>query len=118
VIKCVATLMENVVFSVIVNRVARRGQGTRTFDKLAEVAKRYAGVKLYYLGEIESDPTVTQHRLGQLPLAVTDPKGSTSTALKEILANLEKHAGPFEKRSVQSANCLEARFREHRLFLT
>lgn len=118
VIKCVATLMENAVFSVIVNRVARRGQGMRTFDKLAEVAKRYTGVKLYYLGEIESDPTVTQHRLGQLPLAVTDPKGPTSQALKEILANLEKHAGPFEKRSVQSSNSLEARFREHRLFLT
>jgi MinD-like ATPase involved in chromosome partitioning or flagellar assembly len=110
--------MENAVFSVIVNRVARRGQGMRTFDKLAEVAKRYTGVKLYYLGEIESDPTVTQHRLGQLPLAVTDPKGPTSQALKEILANLEKHAGPFEKRSVQSSNSLEARFREHRLFLT
>lgn len=117
VIKCVAQLRSSADFSVIVNRVAAPGQGARTYEKLAEVATRYAGVRLSYLGEIRADPTVTQRRLGQLPLAITDPRSPTNLALRDILAQLEKEVGAFEPRSVQAANCLEARFVEHRLFL-
>jgi MinD-like ATPase involved in chromosome partitioning or flagellar assembly len=113
----VAQLRDNADFSVIVNRVAAYGQGIKTFDKLAEVAKRYTGVKLWYLGEIAADPTVTQRRLGQLPLALTDPRSATNQALVAILQNLEKTAGPFEPRRVLPARGLEARFQEHRLFL-
>jgi len=117
VIKCVAQLRDAANFSVIVNRVAAPGQGRRTFDKLAEVANRYADVQLWYLGEIASDPAVTQRRLGQLPLACADPKSQTNLALRNILVELEKATGPFEPKSVLPDKTLEERFREHRLFL-
>ena len=117
VIKCVAQLRENADFSVIVNRVAKPGQGDRTYDKLAEVTKRYAGARLRYLGEILHDPTVTQRRLGQLPLAVSDAKGTTMTALRQILGQLERATDGFEPRRVEGGRGLEERFREHRVFL-
>ena len=117
VIKCVTQLRDSVRFAVVVNRVTRAGQGERTFDKLAEVADRYVGIKLDYLGEVGADPAVTQRRLGQLPLAVTDPSGKTTGALRSILANLEQVTGAFAPRRVPGGQGLEARFQEHRLFL-
>ena len=117
VIKCVAQLRESIPFSVVVNRVAARGQGQRTYDKLAEVANRYADVSLGYLGEIAADPTVTQRRLGQLPIAMTDVESKTTASLQGILANLETAVGEFGQRRVEASVSLEARFREHRLFL-
>lgn len=117
VIKCVAQLRETADFSVVVNRVAKPGQGQRTYDKLAEVATRYTGTRLRYLGEIQHDPTVTQRRLGQLPLAVSDATGTTISAMRQIMGNLERAVGAFEPRRVEGGRGLEERFREHRVFL-
>ncbi|MGA1872991.1 MAG: hypothetical protein ACMUHY_04905, partial [Thermoplasmatota archaeon] len=42
--------------------------GDKTYEKLAQVAKRHAGVDLAYLGEIGEDPNVSRRRLGQPPV--------------------------------------------------
>jgi flagellar biosynthesis protein FlhG len=117
VIKCASQLREDAQFSVVVNRVMLAGQGERTFDKLAQVAMRHAGVELTYLGEIGEDPTVTRRRLGQQPLVVCDPEGETTRAIRAIARRLEAIAGPLGPRTVDSDSCIEQRFREHRLFL-
>ncbi len=117
VIKCIAQLREQVAFAVVVNRVAAPGQGQVTFDKLAEVARRYTGVALVYLGEIAFDPKVTQRRLGQLPIAVSEPAGATMSAVRAVLQRLEASCGPLAPRPVEAKAGIEARFKEHRLFL-
>lgn len=118
VIKCVVQLAPQTRFSVVVNRVRVPGQGERTFEKLADVARRYSQVALAFLGEIPEDPTVTKRRLGQQPLVVSDPDGPIARALAGVLGRLEEVAGPFEDRPVPAGEGLEARFRAHRLFLT
>jgi flagellar biosynthesis protein FlhG len=117
VIKCASQLREDARFSVVVNRVTAAGQGERTFDKLAQVAMKHAGVELTYLGEIGEDPTVTRRRLGQQPLVVCDPEGETSRAIRAIARRLERIAGPLGPRTVDGDRSIERRFREHRLFL-
>ncbi|MEM7203440.1 MAG: P-loop NTPase [Planctomycetota bacterium] len=118
VIKCIAQLRERVAVSVVVNRVASPGMGEATYQKLAEVAQRYSGVSLTYLGEVAFDPKVTQRRLGQLPLVVTEPQDPISEAVRAVLRNLEGVTGPLAPRHVDAETGLEARFRRHRLFLT
>ena len=117
VIKCASQLRADAQFSVVVNRVMVAGQGERTFDKLAQVALKHAGVELTYLGEIGEDPTVTRRRLGQQPLVVCDPEGETARAIRAIARRLDQVAGPFGRRTVDAGCGIEARFREHRLFL-
>lgn len=117
VIKCIAQLREQAEVSVVVNRVTGAGEGERTFEKLAEVSHRFTAVRLGFLGEVPSDPTVTRRRLGQLPVAVTDPQGPTTRALRAVLRRLEQTLGTLAARDVPTSGGLEARFREHRLFL-
>lgn len=118
VVKEVGKLRADVDFSVVVNRVVKAGQGAKTYDKLAEVADRYTGINLGYLGEIQLDPTVTQRRLGQLPLAVSDPEGTTIEAVRRIVSQLERTVGSFEPVRVDSECTLEKRFGRHRVFLS
>lgn len=118
VIKCASQLRPDALFSVVVNRVMAAGQGERTYEKLAQVAFKHAGVELTYLGEIGEDPTVSRRRLGQQPLVVCDPEGDTARAIRAIARRLERVAGPFGSRTVDVDRGIEARFREHRLFLT
>ncbi|GAB4158796.1 MAG: MinD/ParA family protein [Planctomycetota bacterium] len=117
VIKCVAQLNQRARFLVLVNRVPVAGRGEQAFAKLTEVARQHAGVRLEYLGEIEEDARVSQHRLGQLPLVVTDPGAATSRALARIAQRLEEIAGPLCASEIAEDRGIEARFREHRLFL-
>ncbi|HLQ37405.1 MAG TPA: P-loop NTPase [Planctomycetota bacterium] len=117
VLKCVAQVHEHARFLVLVNRVAEPGRGEQAFQKLTEVARQHVGVELHYLGEIEDDPRVGQHRLGQLPLVATDPDGAMSVTLAAIAARLQTLAGPLEARAVAADLGLEARFKQHRLFL-
>jgi flagellar biosynthesis protein FlhG len=80
-------------FSIVVNRVAAAGQGEPTFRKLSEVARRFVGASLHYLGEISEEPAVAQRRLGQPPLVVSHPECTTSRAVRRILDRLEDLAG-------------------------
>jgi flagellar biosynthesis protein FlhG len=117
VIKCLVQLREATSFSVVVNRVLATGQGRQTFAKLQEVAARFTGVTLHYLGEISEEPRISQRRLRQEPLVASDPEGATAQAIAAILDGLEEVAGPLTARPIAADQSLEERFRQHRLFL-
>jgi flagellar biosynthesis protein FlhG len=117
VVKCIAQLNERARFLVIVNRVTVPGRGEQAFQKLTEVARAHVGVTLHFLGEIAEDPRVSQHRLGQLPLVVSDPGSRTARALAVVVDRLEQLASPLAAREVPVERCIEARFKDHRLFL-
>src|SRR5262245_44028860 len=117
VVKCIAQLQPTARFHVLVNRVPTPGRGEQAFQKLTEVARQHVGIGLDYLGEILEDPRVSQHRLGQLPLVVTEPDASTSVALAGVATRLAELAGPLAPRLVDGEAGIEARFRNHRLFL-
>ena len=118
VIKCASQLRPETKFAVVVNRVMAPGQGERTFEKLAQVALKHAGVTLEYLGEVGENPNVSRRRLGQPPLVVCEPEGETARAIRAIARRLEQIAGPLGRRNVDADRGIEARFREHRLFLS
>lgn len=117
VVKCVAQLHEHARFLVVVNRVTIPGRGELAFQRLTEVARQHVGVELRYLGEIADDVTVTQHRLGQLPLVATEPMAPMSQALQTMADRLHSLCGGLHPREVPGDQGIEARFRQHRLFL-
>ena len=117
VVKCLVQLKPETSFSVVVNRVTSDGLGQQAFDKLHTVSRRHAATELVYLGQVREDPTVTQRRLGQQPVVATNPRCGTAQDLRRLAARLEEVAGPLEPREVSPDHGLEARFREHRLFL-
>lgn len=116
VIKCLRPLRPDVPMSVVVNRVPTPGQGDRAFEKLDEVTRRHTHQGVGYLGEIGDDALVMQRRLGQPPLVVSDPHGNTASAVRAVLDRLERTAGRLSRRPVTGRG-VEARFKEHRLFL-
>jgi len=117
VVKCVAQLNEHSRFLVVVNRVGTPGRGEMAFQKLTEVARQHVGVQLHYLGEIIDDDRVTQHRLGQLPLVATDPVAAVSKSLFDLAGRLASACGGMQQRDVAPDQGVEARFKQHRLFL-
>jgi flagellar biosynthesis protein FlhG len=117
VVKCVAQLDDRAQFLVVVNRVATPGRGELAFQRLTEVARAHVGVQLSYLGEIADDHSVMQHRLGQLPLVVTEPACPTAVALAAMTERLQQMCGGLRAREVAAEQGIDARFRQHRLFL-
>jgi flagellar biosynthesis protein FlhG len=117
VIKCTAQLNERARFLVVVNRVAQPGRGELAFQRLTEVARQHVGVQLHYLGELPDDDSVMQQRLGQLPLVATEPESATALALGAMAERLQSLCGGLVPREVASDQGIEARFRQHRLFL-
>ena len=84
-IKCLSKQPRCPSMHVAVNRVLEPGLGTMTFDRLAEVARRFSGCSLHYVGEVPDDPAVTHRRLGQEPLLVSHPECLTSRAIDAML---------------------------------
>jgi flagellar biosynthesis protein FlhG len=117
VVKCIAQVNERARFLVVVNRVPVPGRGEMAFQKLTEVARQHVGVELRYLGEIGEDERVTQHRLGQLPLVAIDPQAPTSRALAGLVDRLATLCGGLAPREVAAEQGIQARFKQHRLFL-
>ncbi|MBM4062339.1 MAG: MinD/ParA family protein [Planctomycetes bacterium] len=117
VVKCVAQLDERAKFLVVVNRVAVPGRGELAFQKLTEVARQHVGVRLHYLGEIADDDSVSQQRLGQLPLVATDPGAPVARSLEQLARRLAELCGGLRQRELPAEQGLEARFKQHRLFL-
>jgi flagellar biosynthesis protein FlhG len=116
VIKCLRPLRRDIAISVVVNRVPAAGQGDRAFEKLDEVTRRHTNQSVNYLGEIGDDALVTQRRLGQPPLVVSDPRGVTADSLRAVLGKLERLCGTIGRRTVATSG-VEGRFKEHRLFM-
>lgn len=73
VVKTLTQLRAEPRVGVIVNRVHDEEHGPATHAKLDEVSVRHTGVALDWLGSLADDPEVTQRRLDQAPLVVTDP---------------------------------------------
>ena len=107
----------NADIAVVVNRVVEPGQGERAFAKLESVMQKFTGLRLHFLGEIREDPTVTQRRLGQLPIVATDADTATTRALHAIRDRIVTMMGPLEPRLRDAGQDIESRFTEHRLFL-
>jgi flagellar biosynthesis protein FlhG len=116
-VKCLAQLRKDAECLVVVNRVMQPGRGELAFQRLTEVARQHVGVKLHYLGELPDDASVMQHRLGQLPLVATDPQAPMSRTLAAMAERLRQHGGGLGARDVAAEAGVEARFRQHRLFL-
>lgn len=117
VVKCVAQVHQAARFLIVVNRVNQPGRGELAFQRLTEVARQNVGVELHYLGEIPDDDSVMQHRLGQLPLVVTEPDAAPSLAVRALAERLAQICGGLRPRLVAGDEGIEARFRQHRLFL-
>lgn len=92
-IKCLARQPRRPLVHLAVNRVGKPGLGASTFDRLAEVSRRFAGCEIHYVGEIPEDPAVTHRRLGQPPLLASHPECPTSLAVLSILRSLEARVG-------------------------
>lgn len=103
-IKCLSRQPRPPSVHVVVNRVLAHGEGEPTFDRLAEVTRRFVGNPIHYLGEIAEDRAVTQRRLGQPPLVVSHPGCATSRAVFSILDQLCAQVGPLTA-AVPMAGC-------------
>lgn len=112
VIKTLAALNACQRVGVVVNRVLEPGHGAATFEKLRDVAARHTNLELCDLGSVPDDPLVTQRRLGQAPLCVTEPRSPTVHALIEIRERLTELAGPFRARDRAPGEDVAARFAE------
>ena len=117
VVKSLVKIAPETRFAVVFNRVQAAGDGERAYRKLAEVAQRHTGATLRFLGEVGDDPLVSQRRLGQVPLVLSEPNGPTATSLATIRTRLQGLVGGFAPRTVEADQDLESRFRAHRLFL-
>ncbi len=111
-VKCLARQPVRPVVGVVVNRVlgAPGDLGPRTFAKLAEVALRFSGYPLHYLGEIPDDPAVAQRRLGQPPILVSHPECSIAAAIDVVRARLQELAGGIGAAPRPTSATLAARF--------
>lgn len=88
-IKCLARQPSRPVVHLVVNRVVKPGLGKVTFERLAEVSRRFAACEIHYGGEIPEDSAVTHRRLGQPPLLSSLPECPTSQAILAILHDLD-----------------------------
>lgn len=94
-IKCLARQPSRPIVHLVVNRVQQPGLGRTTYERLAEVSRRFAGCEIHYLGEVPEDPSVTQRRLGQPPLLLSMPECTTSMAVLSVLQVLERQMRVF-----------------------
>lgn len=92
-IKCLARQPACPNVQLVVNRVDRPGLGKATFDRLADVSRRFAGCDIHYVGEVPEDAAVTHRRLGQPPLLSNQPRCPTSQAILSVLRNVEWQVG-------------------------
>ncbi|MFO1052922.1 MAG: P-loop NTPase [Planctomycetota bacterium] len=112
VIKTLATLNAARRIGIVVNRVLEEAHGPATFEKLRDVAARHTGIELCDLGSIPDDPLVSQRRLGQAPLCVSDPHSPTVTALHAVCDRILQIAGPMRPRERSGGQTVGARFAE------
>ncbi|GAB4138294.1 MAG: MinD/ParA family protein [Planctomycetota bacterium] len=98
-IKCLSRHDPSPAVHVAVNRVSDPGLGRATFERLADVARRFAGRQIHYAGAIPEDSAVTQRRLGQPPLILSHPQCRTSLAVVEMIETLRRRIGPLVPRA-------------------
>lgn len=95
-VKCLARQAGRPEVGLVVNRVTRPGFGQATFERLADVASRFAACPIHYLGEVPEDPQVTHRRLDQPPLLRSQPQCATTRAVQDVVAALAARFGPLQ----------------------
>jgi flagellar biosynthesis protein FlhG len=111
-VKCLSRQPVQPPISVVVNRVTAVDQGHPTWEKLADVSRRFAGYELHYLGAIPDEPAVTHRRLGQAPLLVGRPECAASVSIREILMRLEEASDGLRSRQVSGLGRIDVRLRK------
>jgi flagellar biosynthesis protein FlhG len=91
-IKCVARQAGRPELHLAVNRVTQPGLGVATFERLADVSRRFAACSIHFLGEVPEDPLVTLRRLGQPPLLRSAPECATTRTLVAMFDRLGQSA--------------------------
>ncbi|MGL5633662.1 MAG: MinD/ParA family protein [Sarcina sp.] len=83
--------------SVIVNRSYTEKEGKDTYEKFSNVAKKFLGFELKYLGYILEDRKLIEAVKKQVPLVVSYPSSDSNKCIEkiaaEILGNKTKSAG-------------------------
>lgn len=116
-IKCLARQPRVPEIQVVVNRVVELGLGQPTFERLAEVAQRFIGRSLHYIGEIPDNPAVSHRRLGQAPLLVSHPECNAAMGVRTVMLAIEHTMGPLRASGSKKEDGVERRIlrllREH-----
>lgn len=110
-VKCLSRQSVQPSVSVIVNRVTTLAQGQPTWQKLADVSRRFTGCSLHYLGAIPEEPAATHRRLGQAPLLISRPECPASVSLRAILDRLDDLVGGLRPRQVAGMGRIDVRLR-------
>ncbi|MHC4812635.1 MAG: nucleotide-binding protein [Planctomycetota bacterium] len=110
-VKCLAQHQDCPRISVVVNRVRHRGQGEATFQKLAEVSRQFVGCGIHYLGEVPENAKVTQLRLSQAPIVVSQPACKAAKAVQGILDRMALVDDGVGQQVVPASEALAPRFR-------
>lgn len=105
-IKCLARQGVRPTVHLAVNRVLQAGLGKVTFERLADVSRRFAGCEIHYLGEVPEDPSVTHRRLGQPPLLCSAPECATT---KTVLAMFQLLGQSIDSPGAIAGGGIEAR---------
>ncbi|MBL8753223.1 MAG: P-loop NTPase [Planctomycetes bacterium] len=103
-IKCLSRQVGHPLVHLAVNRVGQPGLGKATFERLAEVSRRFAACEIHYLGEVPEDPQVTHRRLGQPPLLCSSPECTTTRTVMTMCETLDQRVA-----ATRSTNGVEAR---------
>lgn len=99
--------------SIVVNRTTSSSQGLRAHRKIADVAARFLGATLHYLGAIAEEPAISPRRLGQPPLAASHPTCRTAEELTTILERLHEVTAGIGPRLQAPDAGIEARLRQN-----
>jgi flagellar biosynthesis protein FlhG len=113
-VKCVARQGASGTLHLAVNRAPADGHGLghATYERLADVSRRFAGREIHYLGEVPEDPAAAHRRLGQPPLVVGHAACTAATAVNRIGERLHPH---LERCRSTAQPGIEARMREQAL---
>jgi flagellar biosynthesis protein FlhG len=88
-VKCVVRQGVVAALHLAVNRAPAAGLGRATFERLADVSRRFVGREIHYLGEIPEEPAAAHRRLGQPPLVVGHATCSAAMAVIRLSERLE-----------------------------
>lgn len=88
-VKCLAKQGAPATMHLAVNRVTEEGLGRATFERLADVSRRFARREVHYLGDLPEDPAAAHRRLGQPPLVANEAACAAANAVATLCDRLD-----------------------------
>jgi len=89
VIKCVSRQPERPEVHLVVNRAGDDVVGPASYERMADVSRRFADLPIHYLGAVPEDASVSHRRLGQAPMLAKEQGCETSGALQKLVEQVE-----------------------------